>query len=127
MPAFPLVWPLKRLPSLVQVPDQRLESQGTVRFMASLQELVTIWLNARGARSQGEALRWHPLPVLAMPACQKLLWVQALTHGVVWAMSRTAFRSIVLAGRVQRRARCPVINAVIIHRTLVKSCSCPSE
>lgn len=30
---------------------------------------------------------------------------QALTHGVVWAMSRTTFRGIVLAGRVQKRAR----------------------
>ena len=32
------------------------------------------------------------------------MWVQALTHGVVWAMSRTTFRDIVLAGRVQKRA-----------------------
>ena len=31
--------------------------------------------------------------------------MQALTHGVVWAMSRTTFRDIVLAGRVQKRAR----------------------
>ena len=32
------------------------------------------------------------------------LWVQALTHGVVWAMSRTTFRDVVLAGRMQKRA-----------------------
>ena len=34
------------------------------------------------------------------PAC-----MQARSHGVVWAMSRSVFRSIVLAGRVQKRAR----------------------
>jgi hypothetical protein len=33
------------------------------------------------------------------------MWVQVLTHGVVWAMSRTTFRDVVLAGRVQKRAR----------------------
>ena len=31
--------------------------------------------------------------------------MQARSHGVVWAMSRSIFRSIVLAGRVQKRAR----------------------
>lgn len=34
-----------------------------------------------------------------------MVLLQALTEGVVWAMNRTTFRSIVLAGRVQRRAR----------------------
>lgn len=31
--------------------------------------------------------------------------MQARTPGVVWAMSRSVFRSIILAGRVQKRAR----------------------
>ena len=34
-----------------------------------------------------------------------LTFLQARTHGVVWAMSRSVFRSIILAGRVQKRAR----------------------
>ena len=34
-----------------------------------------------------------------------LAHMQARTHGVVWAMSRSVFRSIILAGRVQKRAR----------------------
>ncbi|CAL5229437.1 g12760 [Coccomyxa viridis] len=37
--------------------------------------------------------------------CRRAATVRALTEGVVWAMNRTTFRSIVLAGRVQRRAR----------------------
>lgn len=37
--------------------------------------------------------------------CRRAATVRALTHGVVWAMSRTTFRDIVLAGRVQKRAR----------------------
>ncbi len=31
--------------------------------------------------------------------------MQAVTHGVMWAMSRTTFRDIVLTGRMQKRAR----------------------